>query len=166
MPPSKRSTRTSSARPSIAARTEGVTLTFGPDLLSTPVRSADAELAAYFQSVLETAGVFEDDEPELVRQIRTAVRDGLMQGTPTATEVARVLGLGARTLARRLADLDLTFAKVLESTRRTLAERYLGDPKLSLAEVAYLLGYRDQSSFYRAFRRWHGQTPAAYRDGP
>ncbi len=52
---------------------------------------------------------------------------------------------------------------MLESTRRGLARGYLANPDLSLAEVAYLLGYAEQASFFRAFKRWHGTTPAAFR---
>ena len=136
-------------------------LAYPAELAQVPVATADAELSSYFQELLRTAGDF--DEPELLRTLRLAIRDGLMRGTPTAAEIARGQGIGARTLARRLADHGLTFAELLESTRRTLADRYLADPKLTLAEVAYLLGYREQSSFHRAFRRWHGKTPAAYR---
>lgn len=89
----------------------------------------------------------------------------MIQGAPTAEQVARALGLSRRSLQRRLAEQGPTFAELLESTRRTLARGYLGDPALSLAEIAFLLGYREQSSFFRAFKRWYGQTPAGYRLG-
>ena len=50
-------------------------------------------------------------------------------------------------------------------TREQLARQYLGDPGLALAEIGLLLGYSEQSAFTRAFRRWTGQTPQAFRQG-
>ena len=68
-------------------------------------------------------------------------------------------------MQRRLADRGLTFAQVLLETRRGLATRYLEDDRLRLVEVAYLLGYSEQAAFQRAFKKWTGTTPAAYRQG-
>ena len=53
---------------------------------------------------------------------------------------------------------------MLTAVRRDRAQRLLADPRITQAEVAFLLGYRDQASFHRAFRRWFGTTPAAFRD--
>ena len=86
-----------------------------------------------------------------------------MHGPPAAAAIAKSLRLGQRTLQRRLGELGTTYADVLESTRRTFAEGYLGDPTLGLAEIAYLLGYEEQTSFFRAFRRWFERTPSEYR---
>lgn len=122
----------------------------------------DLRVERFFRSILERAAPFEN-EPPLLGEVRRTIRDRLVHGTPTAKEVAHALHLGQRTLQRRLSDLGLGFYEVLDSTRRTLAEGYLADPTLSLSEVAYLLGYAEQASFFRAFRRWHGQTPAAFR---
>ncbi|MCA9566293.1 MAG: helix-turn-helix transcriptional regulator [Myxococcales bacterium] len=71
--------------------------------------------------------------------------------------------MSPRTLQRRLTEHDVTYAGLLEQTRRGLAERYLADPNLTLAEVAYLCGYEEQTSFFRAFRQWTGETPASRR---
>jgi AraC-like DNA-binding protein len=130
------------------------------------VASADAELAAYFDGVLSAADRFGEAAPEdpLVQRARRAIRDGLLHGTPTAAEVAKVLGVGVRTLHRRLTALDTSFGDLLDSTRHRLAIGYLADRGLSIGEVAYLVGYREQASFFRAFRRWTGETPTAHRE--
>jgi AraC-like DNA-binding protein len=130
------------------------------------VATADAELAAYFDGVLAAADHFGEAVPEdaLVQRVRRAIRSALLHGTPTAADVARALGFGARTLQRRLAVFDTSFGDLLDSTRHRLALGYLADRSLSIGEVAYLLGFREQSSFFRAFRRWTGQTPAAHRE--
>jgi AraC-like DNA-binding protein len=55
---------------------------------------------------------------------------------------------------------------VLDEVRRDLALRYLGDPALTLADVAYMLGFSDQTTFHRAFVRWTGRPPGSYRRAP
>lgn len=134
-----------------------------PALLDCPVSSADPELARYFAAILATAAGFDGEQDELLRRARIAIRDALVHDAPAAAAIAKSLRLGQRTLQRRLGQLGTTYADVLESTRRTLAEGYLRDPTLGLAEIAYLLGYDEQTSFFRAFRRWHEQTPGEYR---
>jgi AraC-like DNA-binding protein len=132
-------------------------------VLDLPVQSADAELAAYFQAKLHQAAQLAPDEPELLSRVRRAIQHALATGSPTVDHVARQVAMGPRTLQRRLKEHGLGYAQLLEQTRRGLAERYLGDPALTLAEVAYLCGYEEQTSFFRAFRHWTGVTPAARR---
>lgn len=101
------------------------------------------------------------------RPVATAVQrllTGLLpSGQATLDEAARRMNKGLSTLQRQLQMEDVTFRQVLEDTRRRLAEGYLADPRLTLGEVAYLLGFSDQSSFSRAFTRWTGQSPRQYR---
>jgi AraC-like DNA-binding protein len=138
-------------------------LTFDADVVNAKVKRADPELEAYFRSVLDRAMPGPSREPTVVRDVRVTIRERLLQGTPTVNAVARALGVGSRTLQRRLAQHQLTFADVLEDTRREAAEGYLRTSSLTLSEIAYLLGYGEQASFFRAFRRWHDTTPDAYR---
>lgn len=140
---------------------EHAQLRLDPASLLAPVVTADQELATYFERVLRRAAGTVEAEPKLLTDVRKSVRARLFRGAPTATAVAQSLGLGQRTFQRRLAELGRSFAEVLEDTRRMMAEDLLADPSISLAEVAYLLGYTETTSFYRAFRRWHDTTPAA-----
>ena len=78
-------------------------------------------------------------------------------------EIARDMGLSARSFHRRLSELGVSFQTLTEETRRDLAEGLLRDNKHSLAEIAFLTGFAEQSSFTRAFKRWFGVTPASYR---
>lgn len=142
---------------------EHAALWFEPALLDSPISSADPELARYFTAILTKAAGFDGEPDALLRRVRVAIRDALVHGPPTTSAIAKTLALGQRTLQRRLGELGTSYAEVLESTRRTLAEGYLRDATLGLAEIAYLLGYEEQTSFFRAFRRWHGQTPGDFR---
>src|SRR5215813_11360595 len=71
--------------------------------------------------------------------------------------------LSTRTLQRRLTGEHATFQQLLEEARRELARHYLLHSKLELNQTAYLLGYEDANSFFRAFHAWEGTTPAQWR---
>jgi AraC-like DNA-binding protein len=118
-------------------------------------------------------GMLEKRAKELVQELRTdselqaRVRKLLIEGgpMPSVAEVAKRLGMSARTLQRRLGEEGATFAALIDDARATLARSLADDPKIALLEIAFLLGFSDQSSFTRSFKRWTGQTPAAYRHG-
>ena len=87
----------------------------------------------------------------------------LPDGEPKREHIAKALCMTERTLQRRFQEEGRSFHQVLDDTRRELAERYLGQHHLSLAEAAYLLGFADQGSFTRACKRWFELTPGQYR---
>jgi AraC-like DNA-binding protein len=97
------------------------------------------------------------------QRVQELVAERLKEGTPTAESIARALQMSERTLRRRLRDEQTSYERVLDELRRALATRYLDQSSLSTEEVTLLLGYSDVSAFRRAFRRWHGIAPAAYR---
>lgn len=100
---------------------------------------------------------------DAIGQLRATIQRELEGGDPSLDNVARQLGTSRRSLQRRLADESLTYAQVLDEVRSTMARAYLSQRELSIAEVAYLLGFSEQSSFTRAFRRWTGTSPAEFR---
>ena len=104
-------------------------------------------------------------EPEEIAKARQAIADALRCGEPTLSHIAKHLALSPRTLQRRLGEHALRFADLLDATREGLARSYLNDRKISMAEVAYLLGYSEQSAFNRAFKRWTGVSPTQFRSG-
>jgi len=87
----------------------------------------------------------------------------LPDGEPRRDEVARELNMSERTFQRRLEDEATSFGQLLDATRRELAEQYLGRLHLSLAQAAYLLGFADQRSFFRACKRWFDRSPGQVR---
>ena len=78
-------------------------------------------------------------------------------------DVAPSLGMSERTLGRKLADEGLNFTEILQQLRRDLAVRYLGDRKLHVSKIAWLVGFRDVSAFTHACKRWTGKTPSQMR---
>ena len=87
----------------------------------------------------------------------------LVDGDISDGKVDDSLFISTRTLQRRLSEEGHTYKQHLENVRRTLAEEYIRDERLSLNEISYLLGFSEQSSFSRAFKRWTGTTPSQAR---
>ncbi|ANE45171.1 AraC family transcriptional regulator [Paenibacillus swuensis] len=83
---------------------------------------------------------------------------------PDIKTVAKELNMSGRTLQRRLTDDQTSFKLLLTQARHEQARAYLADPSLGIKEVAFLIGYEDQNSFYRAFRLWEGDTPSNWRN--
>ena len=96
-------------------------------------------------------------------RVRHVLSRALGEGEATLATVADRLHMSERSLQRKLADDGVTFDALLDELRRDLALRYLADPKIAIAEVAYLLGYSEPSPFHRAFKRWTGVTPSEAR---
>jgi AraC-like DNA-binding protein len=70
--------------------------------------------------------------------------------------------MSERSLQRKLTDEGLTFQGLLSKTRHELAFEYLSDSSLEIAEVAHMVGYEDQNSFFRGFRQWEDKTPSVW----
>ncbi|MEZ5592792.1 MAG: helix-turn-helix transcriptional regulator [Gammaproteobacteria bacterium] len=87
----------------------------------------------------------------------------MSEGIPTISDVAGHFGMSGRTLQRRLANRGYSYQTLVDESRRQLAERLLQQTDYSLAEVAFMTGFSEQSAFTRAFKRWAGQTPRSFR---
>ena len=133
------------------------------DVLDAPISGADLGLARYLEAYAQALSTGLDTPSTSATRVQDEVLRAMPEGEISAERIARRLGLHARTLQRRLAAEGTTYAAVVERARRTLAERHLAESRLSVGEVAFLLGYSEPSVFHRAFRRWTGQTPAAFR---
>lgn len=101
--------------------------------------------------------------PDLVERARRAIGERLRGGDSSLESVARGLGMSARSLQRHLHELGYSYNALADEVRAATARLYLDQPDIAIAEVAYLLGFADQSTFNRAFKRWTGQTPARSR---
>jgi AraC-like DNA-binding protein len=115
-------------------------------------------------------------EPELRRRIgkldaaaptsartRSVLLECLPSGEATLDGIARRLGVSRRTLQRRLGEEGLTFRQVVQDTRERLSRHYLMNTALPYAEISFLVGFDEPSSFFRAFRDWTGATPESIR---
>jgi AraC-like DNA-binding protein len=126
-------------------------VTHNPELLRLLTPHLDAELTHYV------------DARTTSDQVKAALKRVLAGRRPAMTDVAKELGLSTRTLQRRLNDEGVSFQQLLLDARRELARHYLLQPSLELNETAYLLGYGDPNSFFRAFHEWEGTSPGVWR---
>ena len=103
------------------------------------------------------------DKDDIINRVAATVVDMLPSGGVADEKVAKTLNMSVRSLQRRLKEVGTTFRTILEEVRKDLATTYVHDPAIELAEVAFLLGFSDQSAFSRAYRRWTGNSPSMDR---
>ena len=101
--------------------------------------------------------------PDIVERTRRAIGARLRAGDASLEGVARELATSGRTLQRQLRELGYSYAALVDEVRQAMAQAYMEQPDISLAEVGYLLGFAAQSAFIRAFKRWNGCTPKQAR---
>jgi AraC-like DNA-binding protein len=140
---------------------------FDAALLAMPVPNADAGMYPVLQQHAERLLQEREEERErhgIVAQVRACVIRNLANDRVRLAGIAAELGLSPRTLQRKLADSGASFQQVLDGARHALAQDYLRQRGLSLADIAFLLGYQEQSAFTHAFREWSGMNPGAWRE--
>ncbi len=103
------------------------------------------------------------DTETLRARVEGQILKELHQGPVARDHVARELGVSERTLHRRLKDEGMTYAEVYDGVRDRMAREYLKTDRVTIAEVAFLLGFSESSAFVRAFRRWTGFSPSDFR---
>lgn len=138
-------------------------LVFRTAELERPFVTHNAELLGMIAPQLEAELGARASVQTLGERVKAIVKRVLAGQRPSIRAVAQRLGLSTRTLQRRLTDDGLTFQELVEEARRELARHYLRQDALELNETAYLLGYKDGNSFFRAFHQWEGTTPGEWR---
>ena len=137
---------------------------FPARFLTLPLKNTDPALQRLMDSHAESLLARRAQSPgDPTTDIRAAIERALPAGVPAIEAIAAQLELHPRTLQRRLFMAGLSFKSLLDDVRRGLALRYIADPELDLIEIAFLLGFAEQSSFQRAFKRWTGKPPGQYR---
>ncbi|NNF96819.1 MAG: helix-turn-helix transcriptional regulator, partial [Halobacteria archaeon] len=104
------------------------------------------------------------DKNNITAQVKAKLLDLLPSGNFTEETIIQSLHISQRTLQRKFKDEGTTYKQLLDESRSELAKEYVNDTSLSFSEITYLLGFSEQSNFTRAFKRWQGQSPSAYRD--
>ena len=127
-----------------------------------PFTATNRELALNSDQILEGM-INELKESDIISQVKRAIIDELPSGTPSQDEIAKQVFVSSRTLQRRLADENTNLRTLVFEVRRELAEKYIADKSMPLAEISYMLGFSDTSSFSRAFKQWTGHPPVTFR---
>jgi AraC-like DNA-binding protein len=133
------------------------------EALQIPLVRADASMLAYFERQAAELAARHAHEEELPLRVRRLVIQSLPAGPPSLELIARRVGVSARSLRRHLQAQGTSFHALVEQIRSDLARQYLCDPRLTISEIAFLVGFSELSPFQRAFRRWTDLTPRAFR---
>jgi AraC-like DNA-binding protein len=136
---------------------------FARESLSFPSRRADPRLERIVEQYALEVLRADPENDSLAASTAAAVRAALPDGAPTMRRIAKQLGTSERTLRRRLAEHSLTFERLRDAELERLARELLGSQRSSVEEIAYLLGFSEARAFQRAFKRWTGSTPGAFR---
>lgn len=131
--------------------------------LDRPFVTQNEELLKAIGAQLDAELQERNPAPDVGGQVKQSLKRSLAGKRPTVQQVAMELCMSARTLQRRLTEVNITFQELVEDTRRELAHHYLKHSAVELNETAFLLGYEDANSFFRAFHDWEGTSPGEWR---
>lgn len=145
--------------PDVATRTGPVNaMTFPLAVAEIPFLTADRQMFAGLLPQFERRLAKIRGRRDFVDELRLAIREELSSGNVTIGKMARSLGVGTRTLQRRLNAAGTTFSRVFDEERQTLVQTWLVEGKLAKAEIAFRVGYADINSLYRALSRWRASS--------
>jgi AraC-like DNA-binding protein len=129
--------------------------------MDAPLPSANAELARNNDEVV-VAYLARLESASVSSRALAALLQALPDGPPSKAAVARQLGMSPRNLQRHLAEEGTSYKALLNDARADLARNYVRQGRLSVTEIAFVLGFAETSTFSRAFKRWTGKSPRQY----
>ncbi|MEO0597077.1 MAG: AraC family transcriptional regulator ligand-binding domain-containing protein [Chloroflexota bacterium] len=140
-------------------------ISFSAQDAARPFLTASDEMWSIYEPRLNQRMQDLQQEATFTDKVRACLMEVLASGEYGIADVARKLAVSPRTLQRRLRAEDTSFQKELDTLREELARSYLTTSDYTSGQIAFLLGYEDPNSFFRAFRSWTGQTPEVVREG-
>lgn len=138
-------------------------MTFNTQDAKTPFLTASGEMWNFFEEKLNKQLEMLTADSSTSERVKSILTKSLPSGEANIEFVAAKLAVSKRTLQRQLTEEAETFQSLLSSVREELAKHYLNQSEISLGEISYLLGFKEQNSFIRAFSSWQGISPSIYR---
>lgn len=138
-------------------------ITFSKQDVEIPFITRNESMWNFFEPELKKRLSEMDADDTFSAKVRSVLVEILPAGNSGVEDVANHLGISKRTLQRKLKEEETTFQKQLNHVRELLAKNYLQNTQLSSEDIAYLLGYQDLNSFFRAFSLWTGKTVTEYK---
>ena len=140
---------------------ERTALVFPATWLDQPMHGVNPQLRRILEAEVEALKILSDGD--FVSQLRRILQSLIVAGCPSVDQTALLLAMHRRTLNRRLNALGITFKQLLDETRFEIAQQLLRDTRMPVVDIAVTLNYTGASAFTRAFHRWSGTSPAAWR---
>jgi AraC-like DNA-binding protein len=137
-------------------------MVFGRDFLETPLTTADPSAARALEQIARQLALPQRSD-RFLDGVRAAIAEQLRGEGPDAFALAKLMRTSPRTLQRKLRQEGTSYHSLLDETRRDLALQHLANPAIAIVEVAFMVGYSSLSTFYAAFQRWTGMSPAKFR---
>jgi AraC-like DNA-binding protein len=137
-------------------------LAFDKDNAQHMLAASDVQLAAMLDATLAQR-LAASEQAALASRLALWIEQRLPDGEPAQADAAAECCMSTRSLQRRLADEGLSWKQLLEDTRKTLVERHLRTPGMTVTQMAFLLGFSEVSAFSRAFKKWYGVSPSQFR---
>ncbi|SMO71479.1 AraC family transcriptional regulator [Gracilimonas mengyeensis] len=139
---------------------------FRSEDLDTKSLKADKSINQFMMERLqEKAEGAEVNADKLLNDSSILIQDALPSGIPFAAEIGKHLGMSTRTLSRRLSEKGYTYRQLVQDTQQQVSTDLLSNTSETVSEIAFQVGFSEQSAFNRAFKRWTGQSPLEYRKG-
>lgn len=138
-------------------------ITYSAKDVEIPFITRNESMWNFFEPELKKRLSEMDTDDTFSAKVRSVLVELLPAGKSTIEDVASSLGMSKRNLQRKLKEEDTTFQKQLNHVRELLAKNYINNTNLSSEDIAYLLGYQDLNSFFRAFSLWTGMSVTAYK---
>lgn len=136
----------------------------GSESLALPLHANSQEISYIAKKRLDDVYFPDLNQKDFCEQVRNAIRENLLSGRVGAQNAAKKMGLSVRTLNRKLKEHDTTFMNIQSDIQRHHSVELLSDIGMSISEISFRLGFKEVASFYRAFKKWHGVTPAQMRN--
>ncbi len=138
-------------------------LAFSPGTVDLPMTAPEEGLVKLLEPLLQAQTQTLSDSSELLQQVDSFIAHNLCEELPQIHTAAQHLKLSVRSLQRQLKERKSSYQQRITVVRHRQARRYLAENQLSLAEISFLLGFSEPSSFFRAFKRWQSESPQQYR---
>ncbi len=133
-------------------------------MLNLPFTQFNAELTVMLDKALGDELAHQQASISMSEKVRWLLRRSLAAGRPELKSIAKELAISERTLQRKLSREGGNFQAILSDTRHEMVLEYLRETEYDLSEIAYMLGYEDQASCFRAFQTWENITPSKWRE--
>lgn len=137
-------------------------LFFNAEILDKPLPQSSPQSATLYKNLCEEKSIARNQGDIVWRLWQIIVEDPAHP--PSLPNAAQQLHCSSRTLSRKLLAQGWQYQQLVDQVRGIRARRYLSDPTLSITRIGQQLGYADSSGFHRAFKKWTGQSPRAFRD--
>ena len=138
-------------------------ISFSPRLLQLPIYSPNPQLFEVLLDQIEPKNPAKTPTPPFKQQVQNHILKNIPFDPPAIDDIAVTFSLTTRTFQRRLKNINTTYSDLCKQSHVKLAKNLLEATDQSLGEIAFLLGFSDNSTFHRAFKKWTGKTPKQYQ---